>query len=166
MIRLYRRRKWLHCRSAMTRYLVQIWKIRLSYSDKESLLFDEDASGAFLRTKLHLNVAASHAWSIGQPLCMAIVSVVGANSVPHNWEIFEKYSCKRRTLEIIAVPMQHSAKTKCSYWTCASSKRLWLVSPPPSSGNYRQDKKGIITDDEQGPSQKVMLTDHNLLAFI
>ena len=50
----------LHCGLAMNRHLFKICNIRISYSDKEILLFDEENSGSFLHTKLQPQVASSH----------------------------------------------------------------------------------------------------------
>ena len=53
------------CRSAMDRELVQIHSIRIFFPDKEILLLDEDASGVLRHAKLHPQVAASRAQSVG-----------------------------------------------------------------------------------------------------
>ena len=42
-----------HWRLATNRHLVQIFNIRIYYPDKEITLFDDDASGSLLHSKLH-----------------------------------------------------------------------------------------------------------------
>ena len=78
----------LHCGLAMTRHPVQTHNIRISYLDKEILLFDEDASGAFRHAKLCPVVATSHAHAVGKTLCMSIGSVFDSNVIPCDWEVF------------------------------------------------------------------------------
>ena len=68
----------------MTRYLVQIYNIRICYPDREILLLDEDASGAFRHEKLDPKFAAAHAYSVYETLYMPIGSVFGANGSLHN----------------------------------------------------------------------------------
>ena len=81
----------LQHRTAMTRHLVQMCNLRISHPSKEILTFDNDASGAIRNVKLHSQVAAAHAHSVGQTLHTPIGSVFGTNVIPHNWEVFAQY---------------------------------------------------------------------------
>ena len=58
----------LHHWSAMTKHLDQICNIRISYPDKEILIFYEDTSREFRHAKLHLQVALDYAQSSSQNL--------------------------------------------------------------------------------------------------
>ena len=71
----------------MTRHLVQIYNLRISHPQTDILLFDDDAARAFRHVKLHPDVAAAHAYSVGQTLCMPTGSVIGSNVSPHDWEV-------------------------------------------------------------------------------
>ena len=44
------------------RHLKRIYNIRITYKFKEILLFDNDASGAFRRIKMHLDIAGAYAF--------------------------------------------------------------------------------------------------------
>ena len=42
---------------ALPKHLIRIWNIRISYPDGDILLWDDDATGAFRRCKLHPDIA-------------------------------------------------------------------------------------------------------------
>ena len=88
----------------MTRHLVQIHNIRMSYPHKEILLFNKDASGACPHVKLNPQVVVSHAYSVGQTLYMPIGSVFGANVIPHNWEAFAQFRRKKAEPAVLIGP--------------------------------------------------------------
>ena len=75
------------------------------------LLFDKDTSGMFRRATLHLHVAVSHAYSVGQTLCMTIGLFFGADVIPNNWKAFAQSLCKKNsgtrsyTHERVTVPV-------------------------------------------------------------
>ena len=73
-----------HCGTAMTRYLVQIHNMRISCPNKEIVIFDDDASGAFRHANLYPQATASHAHSVGQKLCIPVDPFFGSNVSPHN----------------------------------------------------------------------------------
>ena len=73
----------------------------------EFLLFDDEASGAFRHVKLHPQIAASHAYSVGQTLHMSIGSVFGTNVIPHNWEVLAHSCC---TLAVLVGPTHDSTQ--------------------------------------------------------
>ena len=72
----------------MNRHLVQIYNLRISYPRTGILLFNDDAAGEFRHVKLHPDVAAAHAYSVGQTLYFPTGSVFGSNSSPYNWVVF------------------------------------------------------------------------------
>ena len=67
----------------------------MSCPTKEVLIFDDDTSGEFLHIKLHLQVTAVYALSVGQTLFMPIASVFGSKFSPHTWEVFTQSRCKK-----------------------------------------------------------------------
>ena len=79
----------------MTNHLVQIHNMRFSYPNKVILLFDYDASGAFLHAKLYPQDAVANVCSFGQTLCMPVSPVFGTNFSPHKWEFFAQSLCKK-----------------------------------------------------------------------
>ena len=85
----------LHCGSTMTRNLLQMRNIRTSHPYKHILLFDDEASYSCRHVKIYPEIAAARAYSIGQTLCIPIVSVLGPNISPHNCELFEQTRCKK-----------------------------------------------------------------------
>ena len=68
----------------ITRHLVQIYNLRISYPHTDILLFNNEAAGAFRRVKLYPDVAAAHAYSVGQTSYVPTGSVFGSNVSPHN----------------------------------------------------------------------------------
>ena len=48
---------------ALTRHLVRIYNLRVTYPSTEILTFSDDASGAFKTTKLHPDVALAFAYA-------------------------------------------------------------------------------------------------------
>ena len=68
--------------------------MRMPYSDKEILLFDDGTVGAFRHVKPQLDVVAAHTCFIGQNFFDTIGSVLGTNFSPHDWETFTYYRCK------------------------------------------------------------------------
>ena len=79
----------------MKRHVVQAWNIRISYPDKEILLFNDDASGVFLRVKLYLQVVLAHVYSADQTLCMLIYSKFGASVSSIHLEEIARSRCKK-----------------------------------------------------------------------
>ena len=53
---------------ALSRHLVRIYNLRVTYSSTEILIFSDDASGAFKTTKLHPDVASAFAYAYGARL--------------------------------------------------------------------------------------------------
>ena len=72
----------------MPRHLAQIYIMWVSYPNKDTLLFDDESSGALRHVKLHPQAETSHIHSFGQTLCIPIGSVFGANVSLQNWEVF------------------------------------------------------------------------------
>ena len=72
----------LHYGTAMTRHLFRMHNIRISYHNRDIMLFDDDAAGAFRHVKLYPQVAAAHSYSFGQTLYVPIGTVAGANVTP------------------------------------------------------------------------------------
>ena len=62
----------LHRWLATTRHIVQICNMRMFYPDKETLLFDDDASGVLRHVKLQPQAAEAYAHYVGQTICMTI----------------------------------------------------------------------------------------------
>ena len=65
-------------------HLKRIYNLWITYSNKEILLFDDDASGAFRYIKLHPDVVGAHAFIIRSNLYVLLGSVFGSNVSPHN----------------------------------------------------------------------------------
>jgi len=74
----------LQYRHTFKNHLKRIYNLRITYSNKEILLFDDDASGAFRHIKLHPDVAGAHAFIIRNKLYLPLGSVFGSNISPHN----------------------------------------------------------------------------------
>ena len=68
----------------MTRHLVQMCNIRVSYPEKEIMLFDGDNSGVFRYATLNPEVVVDYAYSVGQNLCIPTCSVFCDNVSPHD----------------------------------------------------------------------------------
>ena len=68
-------------------HLKRIYNLRINYSNKEILLFDDDTSGAFRHIKLHLDVAGAHAFIIRNKLYIPLGSIFGLNVSSYNWEV-------------------------------------------------------------------------------
>ena len=49
----------------MTNYLAQIYNTRISHSEKEIFLVDDDSLGAFIYAKIRQQVGEAHSHSIG-----------------------------------------------------------------------------------------------------
>ena len=145
--------------STMTRHLVRTHNIRISYLDKDILLFEHDASGEFLHMKIHSQAASAHACSVSYTLCMPIGSVFAASSGPHNWEVLAQSRCKKiRALAIFPKSYQHCAKQQCTdrpHQDATRNRKL----PPSTRPSYYI----LFTDGEQGPTQNSTIADDNLL---
>ena len=143
----------------MTRYLVQIHDIRISYPDKDILLFDDDASGAFLHAKIHPQVEEAHTHSVGQILCMRIGPVFGGNVSPHNWKVFPQSRCKKEehlqfSSNLDKIVQKHSTLVDLTQLPKYAEKYPSLVQAIAEKTN-----KGVITDGKWGPSQNSILID-------
>ena len=125
----------------MNRQLVQMFNIRISYPDKEILLFDDNASGKCSHVKLQPQVVASHAYSFVQNLCIPIGSLFGDNVIPQNWEVLAQYSCKKVENLQSSPNLKNIVKEKCSHRPCATSKRRRQITQPHSLGDSLQDKQ-------------------------
>ena len=68
-------------------YLKRIYNLRITYSNKEILLFDDDVLGSFRHIKLYLDAVRSHAFIIRSKLYVPLGSVFGLNVSSHNWEV-------------------------------------------------------------------------------
>ena len=69
------------------RHLTRIYNLRIIHKFKETLLFDDDASGAFRHIKLHPDVVGASAFMIGGTLYVPLGSVFGSNVSLHDWEV-------------------------------------------------------------------------------
>eukprot|EP00957_Ditylum_brightwellii_P111927 8535985-Ditylum_brightwellii.AAC.1 len=50
----------------LTKHLIRIWNLRLSYPEEDIILWDDDATGAFMQCKLHLDIAQVFSFIIEQ----------------------------------------------------------------------------------------------------
>ena len=65
-------------------HLKRIYNLRLTYSNKEILLFNDDTSLAFRHIKLHSDVAGAHVFVIRSKLYVSLGSVFESNVSSHN----------------------------------------------------------------------------------
>ena len=149
----------------MTRNLVQTYNIRISYSDTEILLFEDEASRAFYHVKLHLDFAVAQAYSVGQTLRIPIGSIFGSNVIRHNWEVFAQ------SRFMLAEHFQASPDIKLLLQK--HKALLGLFQPPTDLEKYPHFLVpainyhiivGVFSNGKQGLTKNTILVDVNLLA--
>ena len=157
----------MHCVTAMTRHLAQIRNMRMSFSNKGIILFEEKDSGVFLHVMLHPQVSACHVDYSSKILCIPIVSVFGDNFSPHDWEVFAQSRCKKSehlesSPDLPAISQKHS-------------DLIDLIKLPKDTNKYPnilvqvkayRINKGFISKVKRGPTQRAMLVRDNLLEDI
>ena len=117
--------------------------------------------------KLHPRVVAYHAFSVGQALCITIVSVFSSNVSQHNWDVFAQSYYKKNG--IIAVlnglnfnSVKHRALIDLIKLLKDTKKCPYLL----AQGTADRINKGIIANGKRGPTQSTMLEDDKLLVDI
>ena len=73
---------------AWTRYLTRIYNLRISFPDREILLFDDDIVSAFQQIKYHPNVLSSKGFCDHKYLFIQTGLTFGDNSSPLEFEPF------------------------------------------------------------------------------
>ena len=157
----------LHYGSALNRHLVQIYNLRISYPQTDILLFDDDAAGAFRHVKLHPDVAAAHAYSVGQTLYVPTGSVFGSNVSPHNWEVLAQSRCMlaehlQSTTDLDLLTQKHKALLDLVRIPKDLDKCPQLL-VPATRDNLNP---GVFLNGTRGPTKNAMFVDDNLLADI
>ena len=151
----------------MTRYLVRTHNIRMSYHNREILLFDDDAAGAFRHVKLHPQVAAAHSYSVGQTLYVHIGTVFGANVGPHDWEVSAQARCKlaenlQSSPNLEQIIHKHKELTDLISLPLDTDKHPNLLVQVTSACLC----PGVFIDKLRVLTQNAMFVDHNLLANV
>ena len=72
---------------AWSRHLTRICSLRLSCPNRDAILYDDDASGAFRHSKSHPGAISALAFIIGKQLFFPIGQTFGANASPSNEEV-------------------------------------------------------------------------------
>ena len=146
-------------------YLKRIYNLRITYSNKEILLFDDDASGAFRHIKLHSDVAGAHTFIIRNKLYLPLGSVFGSNVSPHNWEVIALSRTKlaewlQRQLNIREIAKKHKDLLNLiQFPEDVFQPKDGFVQATPDSINT-----GVIENGIRLPTQNVMFVDDNLMA--
>ena len=67
-----------------------VWNLRISYSNEELHLFDDDVKGTFRHSKYHPDVAGAFAFSISNYLMIPMGQTFGSIDSPQDWKPFAR----------------------------------------------------------------------------
>ena len=98
--------------NTFTRYLKRINNLRITYSDKKLLLFDNNVSRAFKYIKYYLNVATSYSFDIKNDY-ISLGGIFSSNVIEDRQKIVTKFRCKL-TEYYQTLPNINSIIVKCS----------------------------------------------------
>eukprot|EP00957_Ditylum_brightwellii_P210646 15365213-Ditylum_brightwellii.AAC.1 len=71
---------------ALPKHLIRIWNLTISYLDDDTVLWDDDATGAFRQCKLHPEIAQVFNFIIELIVCVPCGNTFGSNTSPVNWK--------------------------------------------------------------------------------
>ena len=155
----------LQCGKTFKMHLRRIYNLRITYKFKEILLFDDDASGAFMHVKMRPDISGIYAFIIGDTLYVPIGSVFGSNVSPHNWKVI---SLSRTKLSEWLKTQQNIKEIEEKH-----KDLLDLIKFPDDVFNPREEftqatpdskNKGVIEDGIRLPTQNVIFVYDNLIA--
>ena len=72
--------------STFLRHLQRIWKLRISYPNRDLYLWDDDITGAFRLIKYNPDIASTFAANIMGTLWILTGQVFGSNTSPQKFE--------------------------------------------------------------------------------
>jgi len=149
---------------ALPKHLIRIWNLRISYPEKDILLWDDDATGAFRQCKLHPDIAQVFSFIIEQLLFVPCGNTFGSNTSPANWEPV------RRAREALAQKLFSDSSLIAKHKEYIA--RVMFCPPPSASVVFTQAfPDSIHTGVRQADGTPVntphnMYVDDNLIAEI
>lgn len=147
------------------RHLIRIYNLRISYPNKDILLFDDDVSGAFRHVKHHPDIAAALSMTVEELLYVPIGQTFGANFSPSNFETFAR--ARTQLSEFLQKDETLIEKHKkyldlIKFDADINSPSAIFVQATPDSIN-----KGVFTSSTvRNPTENHMYVDDNLMADI
>ena len=132
----------LYCGSAMNRHIVQICNIRIFCPDKEILVFNDNASGAFCHAKLHLKLQHTTHTPSDKPSAFQSDNSSAPNPSHITGRFLHDTAENIRMIPVLAQLRRHSANKQHSHWPHATAKRRRQIPLLPIPGDSRQDKQG------------------------
>jgi hypothetical protein len=144
-------------------YLKYLYNLRITYPDKEIVVFDDDVTGAFRQPKYHPNVISAKAYIIGKYLFVPTGLTFGDKPSPPS---FEPLARARMALSREYSKGLHDIPEFSEYLD-----RVRFVPPPPPGFQFAQARpdrfnQGIVipTDGSHPPTEYNMYVDDNLYA--